>query len=397
MENKVSLDALFEYATEGILIADSKGCIVRINPSAERMFGYNKGELLEKKIEILIPDKLTSKHEFHRDKYNERPHPRSMGGGVELFGKRKNGSELPVEISLSPYNNGTEKFVIAFIVDITERKKVEERIKNYSIDLEQQVKDRTLILQDAVNQLEQTKEELKVALEKEKELNDMKWRFVSMASHEFRTPLATILSSLSLVNKYTEQENEEKRSKHILRIKSSVNNMTDILNDFLSLSKLEEGKIAYDPEQFDLKKLVEDIVQDMQGIAKSAQYIKYIHNGDDSMVNQDKKLVKHIFFNLISNAIKFSNENGIIEVVTDTTSNPITITVKDHGIGISEEDKKHLFERFFRGKNATNIQGTGLGLNIVLKYIELMKGEINLESNLDTGTTFYITLPKSIK
>jgi len=394
MDSKIGLDALFEHATEGILITNKAAEIVRINPSGEKLFGYNKGELLGKKIEVLIPNRYASSHVKRRDAFIEKPKARAMGVGIELFGKRKDGSEFPVEVSLSPYSNLGEQYVIGFIIDISERKKVEEGIRNYSINLEKQVKDRTLILQDAVNELENTKEELKKALDAEKELNDMKSRFVSMASHEFRTPLATILSSLSLVDKYAERNEEEKRSKHIQRIKSAVSNMTDILNDFLSLSKLEEGKIASEPEEFNLKTFAEEIVQDMISVSKPGQTIEYTHKGSKTDVYLDKKLTKNVFFNLISNAIKFSDEDKSIYVNTDITDKEIIISIRDNGIGISDDDKEHLFERFFRGQNAFNIQGTGLGLNIISKYVELMNGKISVDSKLNEGTTFTITINK---
>ncbi|MCC6691409.1 MAG: PAS domain S-box protein [Bacteroidia bacterium] len=395
MNSAIGLEVLFEFANEGILIANKLGDIIKINPSAERLFGYKKGELVGKKIETLIPKRLADAHLKHRTTYNHNPHARAMGAGIELYGKRKDNTELPVEVSLSPYVNNNEHFVIAFIIDISERKKNQERIKNHSIELEKQVHDRTLILEEAVTELEQTKNELKKALDKERELNDMKSRFVSMASHEFRTPLATILSSLSLVSKYIEKNDNEKRIKHIARIKSAVNNMTDILNDFLSLSKLEEGKITNSPEQFDLKRFTEELVQEMTAIVKPDQVIDYIHLSESTGVTLDKKLIKNIFFNLISNAIKFSDEGQVIDVETNIDKKSIRILVRDKGIGISEADKEHLFERFFRAKNAFNIQGTGLGLNIISKYVELMNGEIGVESKLNEGTTFTITLPKN--
>ena len=395
MEHKQGLDALFEFATEGILVINKLGEIIRVNPSAERMFGYKKGELTGQKIEVIIPSRFAHDHVAKRDAYHAKPKARAMGIGMTLFGKKKDNSEVPVEVSLSPYNENGETFVIGFIVDISERRKVEERIKNYSIDLEKQVRDRTLILQEAVNELENTKEELKKALDAEKELNDMKSRFVSMASHEFRTPLATILSSLSLVGKYVEKNDAEKRDKHMARIKSAIGNMTDILNDFLSLSKLEEGKIANEPEQFDLQVLASSIVQEMSAVAKLNQQIVYKHETPaNTSVELDVKLTKGIFFNLISNAIKFSDEGTSIFVSTSVTATTISIQVKDSGIGIADEDKEHLFERFFRAQNAFNIQGTGLGLNIISKYVELMNGEILLDSKLNEGTTFTVIINK---
>lgn len=393
MEGKEGIEALFLYATEGILVVNEKGEIIRINPSAEKMFGYNLGELLGKKIETLVPQRFTGKHTGHREKYGEHPRPRSMGAGMELFGLKKDGTELPVEISLSPYSTPEGKFTIGFIVDITIRKQAEERMKSYSTELEKQVKDRTLILEEAVEELERTKKDLHNALAKEKELNEMKSRFVSMASHEFRTPLTTMMSSLSLVSKYEEKKDTQNHSKHVGKIKSSINNLTDILNDFLSVSKLEEGKVENKPEEFNLKSFIAEIVSEMQQMALAGQKLEHNHSGQET-VRMDKKFIKNVLFNLSSNAIKFSPEGGSVTITSEVTPSEVKISVKDQGIGISKEDQKHLFERFFRGNNATHIQGTGLGLNIVAKYAELMNATIDLKSTENKGTTFTITIPQ---
>lgn len=392
MEGKEGIDALFLYATEGILVVNERGGIVRINPSAEKLFGYEKDELVGKTIEILIPQRYAHTHKAYREKYNQNPHARAMGAGMELFGKKKNGQEFPVEISLSPYTSPEGKFVIAFIIDITLRRQAEEKLKNYSAELELQVKNRTLILEEAIEELEKTKQELNEALEKEKDLNELKSRFVSMASHEFRTPLATILSSLSLVKQYGELNDREKQDKHIGRIKSSVGNLTDILNDFLSISKLEEGRVECCPETFDLEAFITGIVSEMQGVAGSAQSITYAHSGA-VQARLDPKLLRHILLNLLSNAIKFSPGKEPIRIASSVSDKHITIAVQDRGIGISEEDQQHLFERFFRAHNATHIQGTGLGLNIVARYLELMNGTIALESKEHAGSTFTIQFP----
>ncbi len=392
MQTKEGIDALFLYATEGILITNEKGEIIRINPSAEKLFRYERTELLGKTIEVLIPKRFSA-HTRHRKHYNENPHARAMGADMELYGLRKDGTELPVEISLSPYSNLEGKFVVAFIIDITLRKQSEERLKNYSAELEKQVRNRTLILEEAIRELERTKKELHNALNKEKELSELKSRFVSMASHEFRTPLTTMMSSLSLVTKYGEQNDKESQSKHVSKIKTSINNLTDILNDFLSVSKLEEGKVENMPEEIYIKDYIAEIVSEMKTMTVTGQEIKYFHSGNE-MALADKKLLKNILFNLISNAIKFSPHAGIIEIISKGSNSSLKIVVKDNGIGISKADQKHLFERFFRAHNATHIQGTGLGLNIVTKYTELMNASIDFESEENKGTTFTLIIPQ---
>lgn len=388
------LNALFEHATEGIIIANRKGEIIKANPSSELLFGYEKGGLPGKLIEDLVPTRYMSKHHHHRDAYHQNPHPRAMGKGYDLFGKRKDGSEFPAEISLSHYSKNEEQFVIAFIIDVTERKKVEEQIKRINMELEEKVDERTRVLKETMMELEASREELKEALEKEKELNDMKSRFVTMASHEFRTPLSTILSSVSLIAKYKQEGEDEKRQKHVERIKSAVTNMTLILNDFLSAGKLEEGKVTNNPIETNIVGIVKEIASELSNLLKPNQKIQYNHVGDE-VVWIDKQFFRNIIINLLSNAIKFSPENSNIIINTKVSNDTFDITVKDCGIGIPEEEKKNLFERFFRAKNASNIQGTGLGLNIVSKYVEELKGTIRFESELNVGTTFYITIPIS--
>jgi PAS domain S-box-containing protein len=387
-----SLDALFEHATEGIIIANNKGKIIKANPSSERLFGYQKGELLGKIIEELIPSRFNHQHVKNRENYNAHPHARSMGKNMDLYAKRKDNTEFPVEISLSYYKKDEDTYVIAFLIDITERKKHEESIKKLNQDLEKKVRERTNVLQEALIELEKSKQQLSDALVNEKELNDMKSRFVTMASHEFRTPLSTILSSVSLIGKYATTDDDEKRQKHVQRVKSAVTNMTLILNDFLSAEKLEEGKTFVRKEDADLKQITNEIISEINGILKPGQKVDYKHEGN-TLAQLDKQMLRNILLNLVSNAIKFSPENKNIYVQTNISNREIIIKVTDEGMGIPKEEQDHLFERFFRAKNVTNIQGTGLGLNIVGKYLEAMNGKIDFISELDKGTTFTVTIP----
>jgi signal transduction histidine kinase len=215
-----------------------------------------------------------------------------------------------------------------------------------------------------------------------------------MASHEFRTPLSTILSSAYLVTKYQTESEQPRREKHIQRIVSSVNMLTDILNDFLSVGRIEEGKIQVRYSEFSLPDIIKALINEMQTILKNGQQIDYLHTGDEKVI-LDATLIKHIVMNLLSNAIKFSPENSSMVIRSENKDDLVTLAVKDAGLGISREDQQHLFERFFRGENVTNIQGTGLGLHIVGKYAELMNGTVVCHSELNKGTEFIINFVKN--
>ena len=247
-----------------------------------------------------------------------------------------------------------------------------------------------LIVEENITKQKKAEEEIRTSLQKAKELNDLKTRFVSMASHEFRTPLSTILSSISLIGKYP-NDARDKREKHITRVKSSITNMTNILNDFLSIGKLEEGKIENSPEKIKLIDLFNHISEEFEGSLKPNQ--KLFIKGEEIEMYSDPKLIKNIFLNLISNAIKYSNEGSKIEIAAKRQNGQVQIDVTDEGLGIPEDEQKNIFTRFYRAGNATNIQGTGLGLHIVKKYVELMNGQITFRSKLNVGTTFTLKLP----
>jgi len=233
--------------------------------------------------------------------------------------------------------------------------------------------------------------ELRAALEKEKELNELKSRFVSMASHEFRTPLSAVLSSAYLVSRYQKTEEQAQREKHLQRIVASVTSLTEILEDFLSVGKIEEGNIEANFKEYDIKAQMQVVVQDVQHLLKKGQTIVYKHEGTNPLVYLDVSMTKHIVMNLLSNAIKFSEEGSIIDLTSNTAGGKIQLSVQDHGLGIPEEDLENLYKRFFRSSNATNIQGTGLGLHIVSKYTEMMQGVVTCESKLGKGTKFIVT------
>ena len=310
--------------------------------------------------------------------------------------------------------NGEISATISSGIDITGQRQAEDRIIRLNAELEKRVEARTDELAEAVNQLldinkklqhevkerkaaeeevRKNESRLRQALEKEKELSNLKSRFVSMASHEFRTPLSTILSSADLIEAYTSEEHQKKRLRHTTRIKSSVANLTGILNDFLSLSRLEEGRFEAEPVWFELEQFSDEAIGEIHGLLQPGQYIEKEGRMKGVKVFLDKKMLKNILFNLLSNAIKYSGENQPISIRMEVAGNNLHIAIIDQGIGIPEEEQQHLFTRFFRAHNVENIQGTGLGLNIVKRYVDLMNGTIRFESRLGEGSTFYVTLP----
>ena len=403
-------DALFQAASMGIILVNAHGVIVMANPFACIQFGYTENSMEGLVLEKIIPQRFYHKHVGYRNSYIENPKSRGMGIGMTLSALKKDGSEFPVEISLGHFKSEDQQYAIAFIVDITRRReyenkillqqdemeKVNEEMRQLNFNLESTVLQRTTELQKILFELEASKEHLTKALEKEKEINDLKSRFVSMASHEFRTPLSTVLSSISLLAKYNTTEDQPKRDKHIDRIKSSVKTLTDILNEFLSLGKIEEGKVEVKSELFDISEFINSITNEMNVLLKAGQEIKYEHFGNICTYT-DSILLKHVIINLVSNAIKFSPENAIITITCKVDNEKTTIKITDQGIGIPIADQIHLFERFFRATNATNIQGTGLGLHIVGRYIEILSGSISYLSELEKGSTFTIVLPSKLK
>ncbi len=394
-------EALFHYATLPILLVNKEGKIILANNKSLKLFGYTELQITALFVEQLIPQKFRDNHSRHRADYEKNPLTRPMGVGMELYALKKSGEEFPVEVSLGHYQIEQEQFVICFIIDITQRKKIEDTMKSQTSEMERAKKEieelnaelenkvelRTQELTEALTNLEKSRDDLTIALSKERELSDLKSRFVSMASHEFRTPLSTILSSVSLIAKYTASVDQGKRDKHIQRIHSAVSNLTDILNEFLSLGKIEEGKIQVHFSIFNLKEQLNLIISEISPILKEGQHMYYGHAGD-TQINLDLSLLRNIMINLISNASKFSTENASIYVNSHVEGDKVFIDIRDEGLGIADEDKKHLFERFFRGKNVINIQGTGLGLHIVSKYVELMNGTIEVDSELEKGTKF---------
>ncbi len=535
---KHQLRSLFENATEGMLFTNSTGEIVRINRAAVEMFGYQAGELLGKRIESLVPQRFAEKHLHDRNALYQHPAHRPKGPGSEFPGRRKDGSEFFVEISLSHFQENGETFFIAFIVDISERKRQQqiiqnnlENIKRLNEELDAKVRKRTAELQQAMVGLEYANAELvseiserkkmamrllksqqlyaavarnfpdgvvavlnkemryiladgqeldKIcpdkqavigqrmfdgmspaltarvesmmkpvfagenasfevdvneniyhltavplsdgrgtihevlivmtnvtdrktverkllkAIEKEKELNMLKSRFVTMASHEFRTPLSTMLSSVFLLENQSGEQFAAQKAVHLGRIRRSIQLLTELMNDFLSLGKLEEGRITATYTALDIKVFLEELVGELRSIKKQAQTINFRFTGETLTLMTDRQILSNMLRNLVSNAVKYSPDESEIAVEAEVAQGNLVISVIDHGMGIPEHEQAGIFKRFFRAENASNIQGTGLGLNIVRKYVNLLRGKVSFTSKVGQGSTFTLRIPAII-
>ena len=392
-------EAVFTNATIGIIVCDQAGDIVSANQVAGEQFGYVPAELLGQRIEVLVPNAVSRHHQQLRESFNAHPQVRGMGHHRVLRGQRQDGTDFPVEVSLSYFHLDEELYVVAYVLDITAKKDAElelvaqhQRVARLNADLEQKVADRTHALMVTLEQLEKRGQELAQALAAEQELGEMKSRFVSMASHEFRTPLTGVLTSAELIANYAQGPLKEKQFKHVDRIRSAVKHMNDILEEFLSVGRIEEGRVVATPATLDVAALLGETVTDVQGLRKAGQRIECATECA-GLIRLDASLLRKILVNLLSNALKYSGENAVVRVQAACATGQLELTVQDQGVGISKEDQTHLFERFFRARNVSTVPGTGLGLYIIAKYLELMGGTIALRSELGVGTTVTLTIP----
>lgn len=395
MNNAALLYALVQNALDGIITIDDIGTIETINPAACLLFNYVEEEVVGRNISMLMPAPDRDKHDGYLSNYKTTRKPSIIGIGRELTGLRKGGYEFPMKLGVSEVKYSGRTIYAGFIHDLSQQKVDEERFKDYASHLEELVEERTKSLNDTILALEKAKEKVIISLEKEKELSKLKNRFLSMASHEFRTPLSTVQLSASLIEKYSIPFNSDPIRKHITKIKNSVMNLTAILNDFLYVEKLEIGKMKANFTCFDLTKFSQNITEEMQLLAKPNQKIIYKHLGIQTMAYLDANLLKNCIINLITNAIKYSGDSCCIDFTTEINDLDSMISVHDNGIGIPLEEQKHLFEAFFRAHNTGSIPGTGLGLNIVNRYVSLMKGKAGFVSNKEEGTLFTLTFPIS--
>lgn len=406
-KNQNLFNVLFNAASEGIIVVNEEHNIIASNVAADIMFGYEQGELVNKPLNILIPMNHKASHPRHVTTFIKTTETRQMGHGRDLYGVKKNGDLIPVEAGLNPFVIDGKHYVMSLIIDISVRKETQRQIKELNNELENKIKIRTRELEESVEKLQELNRDLeeevkrrkeaenkiKNALQKEKELNELKTKFLSLVSHEFKTPLSGILTSVMLAGKYQLTEQQDKREKHFNTIRNKVHYLDNILNDFLSIERLESGKVNYKFTEFSLSKLINEVVYNANVTLKSGQEISYPQNIENITLRQDEKILELVLSNLLSNAIKYSPENSHINFEIELEDDKIRFEITDQGIGIPEKDQKHIFERYFRAENALLNQGTGIGLNIAKVHLENLGGNISFTSRENEGTKFIVELP----
>ncbi len=392
---------LFNSVSEGIIVVNEEQKIVATNQSANEMFGYKGEELNLANLNSLIPKNYRISHGSHVSTFIKKSGKRAMGHGRDLFGLTKNGKQFPVEVGLNPFKINDHNYVIALIIDISERKQQEDEIKALNNQLELKIEKRTAQLKKSVNELkeevkkrEQAERKIKESLRIEIELNELKTKFLSLVSHEFKTPLSGIMTSAQLISKYTQGNQQERREKHVKTIQGKVKYLNNILNDFLSIERLETGKENYNITAVSVGRVIQEVVYDAKLLLKQGQKIIVNAPFDDAIIRFDQKILHLVVSNIIHNAVKYSQENTNIIIEGRETDANLSISIKDQGIGIPIKEQKHIFNRYFRAENAVLSQGTGIGLNIVKGHLENLGGEIEFSSELNKGSTFTITLPK---
>ena len=410
--NFETLFEVVEKSVDAIIIIDQRGNIVYVNLATVFMFLYKKEDLISQNISMLMPEPDKSRHSGYMNNYLRTKEKKIIGIGREVIAQKKDGTLFSVLLSLNEIHRNGDLFFAGILHDVTALKDAENDLRELNKSLENRVKERTEKLSEVVNrllemndnltqeitkrkQVEETliqrEEELRVSLDKEKELNLLKTRFVTMASHEFRTPLSTVMSSTNLIEKYASLNQSEKIEEHVAKIKRTVNHLTTILNDFLSLGKWEEGKLSFELSSFSVTDMINDLTKNLESVLKNGQQFNF--DVEEVVMYSDRNLLKQAMVNLVSNAIKYSSENSSISIRGAKVDNSYRLSVEDTGMGIPKNEQDNMFERFFRATNATNIEGTGIGLNLVKNYVTHLGGEVSFESEVYKGSIFTITIP----
>ena len=372
-EEKNHLATIFNESLNEIYVFDADTLkFTNVNRGALKNIGYSIDELKN-----MCPTdlKLNMKEDFFRKTYLDSLLNQSTEHlEFDTTHVRKNGTTYPVTVHLQLSHLNEKPVFVAIIVDITEQ-------KNYTEKLEKTVNQRT--------------QQLQKALSKEKELNELKTKFLSLVSHEFKTPLSGISTSIMLLEKYKLSEEQTKRNKHLGIIKDKVSYLNTIINDFLSIERLESGTYKYKFTNFKLSKVVNEVIYNSNMLLKEGQRINYPENIDHISMHQDERILELILSNVIQNAIKYSGENSQINIDLKHNHTETVFIIEDQGIGIPSKDLNNIFTRYFRAENVLNMQGTGIGLNMVKTHLENLGGRIFLASLENEGTTATLYIPNN--
>ena len=369
-------ETLLETAPDAIVEVDSNGKLVMLNAAVDRLFGYKREELIGLPVEILIPEAMRHSHVKHRGDYLDHPGTRPMGIGMELLARRKDGSEFPVEVSLSPVPSSHGHHVTAIVRDVTERKRASEHLLALGAEF-------TRELEEKNRQLEQRNSEVERA-------NRLKSEFLASMSHELRSPLHTIIGFADLLREELDGPLNTKQKRFVQNIHRDSQHLLEIINDLLDISKIEAGRLELRLEHFDADHIAEEVLSSIRTQARAKSIRLETHFAPDSPVESDKLRFKQILYNLLSNAVKFTPEQGIITVATERIDSRLQISVADTGIGIVSADHDAIFDKFYQVGSTTKgvREGTGLGLAITKTLVEKMGGKIWVASVPRQGSTF---------
>lgn len=374
--------SIVESAPNGILVANQDGIMTLVNAQIERLFGYKRQELIGQKIEILLPERYRAAHPGQRTGFFHNPQARAMGAGRDLFGRRKDGSEFPLEIGLSPLHTTQGRQVLAAIVDITARKQAEEQLLQVAVELERQNR------------------ELAVANDQAMAATRAKSAFLASMSHEIRTPMNAIVGMADLLQETAVTPDQER---YISRLGRASTSLLDLINDILDISKIEAGAVTLEAIPFDLHELVDKTAEMLavRARTKKLELVALVHPDVPVYVTGDPTRLRQVFVNLLSNAIKFTEQGEVVLRIEPVPSDPQSArcSVTDTGIGIAPEQLTTIFERFTQADSSSTRKygGSGLGLSISKHLVELMHGQIEVESRPGVGSTFSFTarLPKA--
>jgi len=379
-DKKAFYKVCFDSMQVGILVCNSKKEIVLSNNPLSKIVGCSTEDLFGKNTDELFNENSLL------DEFIKHPGKVKFKSVIDDYIIKKDFRKIPVELSFGKIEYEKKPYFKILITDITERKNKEIEIDNLNIKLGEQVEIRNVELENAVKKL-------KASLNKEKELNNLKTKFITLASHEFKTPLSAILTSSELIVKYADLDKTHKRDEHLAKVKMMITHLNGMIDSLLTLENIESGEIIPSYSNFKLSDLINEIITNSKPLLLNNQKINF-NNNYNEIIFQDANILKIIISNILYNAIKYSSDNSKIQIEYHLNEKDIQISIEDNGIGIPEDEQSLIFKRFFRARNVGYFPGTGIGLNIVKGYVNCLKGTISFKSVENKGTTFYVQLPK---